>query len=485
MIIISQMATMISRSFLFGRYERKVVKNVLQFNYCRNSTKLPRFIRTSTSLSNTSINNETPESDVVSDEIPKNTSKKSIESPLLKQLQAIIRFNGPLTLHNYMKEVLINPVSGYYMSNDMFGPEGDYITSPEISQMFGEMVAIWIYNEWYKMGSPKPFQLLEFGPGRGTLMKDILRVLQKLGLKESDMTVQMVEMSLHLIEIQESNLCDPDAKYECDESVDGYYKHSSTKYGGHNIYWHRNICTVPKEFTFYLAHEFFDALPIHKLIHTEEGWKELLVDLDDSDDGPHHLRYVISRHGTPAAKVYIHSSEIRKELEVCPEAGVVMNDLARRIEENGGAALIMDYGHNGTETDTFRGFRNHKQQNPLQEPGTADLTADVDFSYLRQQTEDHCVSFGPVSQAFFLKNIGIELRLQNLLKTSSHEQQRNLLSGYKMITSPEQMGERFKFMAIFPAVMKEFLTKFPPAGFHRNISTDEEDKVIMNRHKDN
>lgn len=438
----------------------------------------------STKLFNKESNEENFKSDIDLLKSTKDLYTKSIKSPLLKQLQAIIKFNGPLTLHEYMKEVLINPISGYYMAHDMFGAEGDYITSPEISQMFGEMLAIWIYNEWYKMGSPKPFQLLEFGPGRGTLMKDVLRVLQKFGIKDTDMNVHMVEMSMHLSEVQQSNLCDPDLKYKCDESVDGYYHHSSTKFGDHNIYWHRNICTVPEDFTFYLAHEFFDALPIHKLIETEEGWKELLVDIDESKDGPHHLRYVISRHTTPAAKMYIHSDEKRKELEVCPEAGVIMNDLAQRIEKNGGAALIIDYGHNGTETDTFRGFRNHHQQNPLEEPGTADLTADVDFAYLKRQVDNHCVTFGPVTQAFFLKNMGIELRLQNLLKNSSNEQHRELISGYKMITSPDQMGERFKFMAIFPAVIKEFLTSYPPAGFHRHISTIEEEKAILKRHDD-
>ncbi|KAG7168494.1 arginine methyltransferase NDUFAF7-like [Homarus americanus] len=159
----------------------------------------------------------------------------------------------------------------------------------------------------------------------------------------------------------------------------------------------------------FLAHEFFDVLPIHKIRRTKEGWREVLIDIDE-DDGPHHLRYVLSRTPTPATKIYIQPEDTRDEIEVCPDAAVYCGELANRIEEDGGIALIMDYGHDNKTTSTFR----------------------------------------------------------NLLKQCKQEERKFLISGYKMLVEKEQMGERFKFLAFFPAVVKDFLIKYPPAGFYMN-----------------
>ncbi|XP_047483297.1 protein arginine methyltransferase NDUFAF7, mitochondrial-like isoform X1 [Penaeus chinensis] len=405
------------------------------------------------------------------DETGKQTSlsiKKTPETPLLKQLQARIKFSGPLTVYDYMKEGLINPLSGYYAAGqDMFGSKGDYTTSPEISQMFGEMIGVWIYNEWYKLGSLKPLQLVEFGPGRGTLMQDILRVLRQLGVKGRDLSIHFVEVSPELSQNQEERLCGSSQPYTETNDEGNFYKKNTTS-GGSPIFWYRHLSSVPKRFSVFLAHEFFDVLPVHILRRTKDGWRELLVDIDEGD-GPHHLRYVLSRSETPASKLFVEPEETRDEVEVSPDAAVLCKDVAKRIEDSGGLALIMDYGHDGKLTDTFRAFKNHKQHHPLSEPGTADLTADVDFAYLKKQVQEDLITYGPVTQSFFLQNMGIEVRLANLLKNSKPEEQTNLISGFKMLTDRHQMGERFKFLAFFPGVVKDFLLKYPPAGFYRDF----------------
>ncbi|XP_069958173.1 protein arginine methyltransferase NDUFAF7 homolog, mitochondrial isoform X3 [Cherax quadricarinatus] len=388
-------------------------------------------------------------------------NSKSPETPLLKQLKARIKLSGPLTVYDYMKEVLINPVAGYYAAGqDMFGSQGDYITSPEICQMFGELVGVWVYSEWYKLGSPKPLQLVELGPGRGTLMQDILRVLQQFGEAGSDLSVHFVEVSEELSCKQEEKLCgvvqsnkeidivqayqvmlDPSSKQytafpthqglmqyrtmpfglvtACatyvrlmrkvldDYEKELYFKKSTTT-GGSPVFWYRHLGSVPRSFSVFLANEFFDVLPIHKICKTEDGWREVLIDIDEGD-GPHHLRYVLSRAETPATKVFIQPEETRDEIEVSPDAAVLCEELASRIEEDGGIALIMDYGHDGKDSSTFR----------------------------------------------------------NLMKHCHLDEQKSLISGFKMLTDPLKMGTRFKFLAFFPAAVKDFLKKHPPAGFYR------------------
>nr|XP_053652431.1 protein arginine methyltransferase NDUFAF7, mitochondrial-like [Cherax quadricarinatus] len=244
-----------------------------------------------------------------------------------------------------------------------------------------------------------------------------------------------------------------------------YFKKSTTT-GGSPVFWYRHLGSVPRSFSVFLANEFFDVLPIHKICKTEDGWREVLIDIDEGD-GPHHLRYVLSRAETPATKVFIQPEETRDEIEVSPDAAVLCEELASRIEEDGGIALIMDYGHDGKDSSTFRAFKNHALHDPLCEPGTADLTADVDFAHLKGQIQERVITYGPVTQSSFLTNMGIEFRLANLMKHCHLDEQKSLISGFKMLTDPLKMGTRFKFLAFFPAAVKDFLKKHPPAGFYR------------------
>nr|XP_060609938.1 protein arginine methyltransferase NDUFAF7, mitochondrial [Anolis sagrei ordinatus] len=378
------------------------------------------------------------------------SSEKAAENnamtPMLKHLVMKIKSTGPITVAEYMREVLTNPVKGYYVQHDMLGESGDFITSPEISQIFGELIGIWFVSEWIANGKPNKFQLVELGPGRGSLTSDILRVFNQLNslLHKCDISVHLVEISSKLSEIQASVLTE--GKIELQESCLTYMQ-GLTK-TGLPVFWYRDLNDVPGGFNFYLAHEFFDALPIHKFQKTEKGWRELLVDIDP--EALDKLRFVLAPSATPAAEAFIHDKESRDHVEVSPDAGVTIQKLAHNIEENGGAALIIDYGHDGTKTDTFRGFCGHKLHDVLTSPGMADLTADVDFSYLKRMAQG-VAALGPIKQQDFLRNMGIDIRLQVLLQNANDANNRNqLLRSYEMLMDLDKMGGRFNFLAMLP-----------------------------------
>jgi len=367
---------------------------------------------------------------------------------LLRELCAKIRFSGPITVAEYMREVLTNPVQGIYMNNSPLGAEGHFVTSPEISQVFGECIGIWLLNEWMKMGAPLPMQIVELGPGKGTLLNDILRTITQLRPKDQP------HISLHLVEISEEM-----RKLQVEKLCGSPTNLTKSKYGN-EIFWYDNLRDVPKQFSLFISHEFFDALPIHKFVKTKEGWREILIDVDTLSEEP-KLRYIRSRNETPTALLVdpFHSSD---DLELCPQAGIICKQISDRIDQFGGIGLIADYG-GSNQTDTFRAFRNHKQVDPLELPGTADLTADVDFNYISSQISPDCSWFGPITQAAFLHYAGIGTRCQQLLRGGADE--KIILDAYQTLTSPEKMGERFKFACLFPKTMESIHKEDPPVGF--------------------
>nr|XP_009932720.1 PREDICTED: NADH dehydrogenase [ubiquinone] complex I, assembly factor 7 [Opisthocomus hoazin] len=326
--------------------------------------------------------------------------------------------------------------------------EREYCIASRLLSDKRQLIGIWYVSEWIATGKPQAFQLVELGPGRGTLTDDILRVFNQLAslLSKCDVSIHLVEVSPKLSEIQALMLTG--GKVQSNPEDESAYMKGVSK-TGIPIFWYRDIQDVPPGYSFYLAHEFFDALPIHKFQRTEKGWREVLVDIDP--DVPDQLRFVLSPSSTPATENFIPPEETRDHVEVCPEAGVILQRLVCRIEKDGGAALVADYGHDGTKTDTFRGFRNHKLHDVLRAPGTADLTADVDFSYLRKMTQGRTATLGPIKQREFLKNMGIDLRLQVLLQNSHDTATREqLLHSYDMLMNPQKMGDRFHFFALLP-----------------------------------
>ncbi|CAH1978266.1 unnamed protein product [Acanthoscelides obtectus] len=370
-----------------------------------------------------------------------------------------------------MREVLVNPMAGYYMHKDMLGESGDFITSPEITQMFGEMIAVWLINEWQKAGSPRPIHIIELGPGRGTLSNDILNVFNHFKV--------LHKASLHLVEVSPF-LSSAQARRLCIQSNlttnDGPAYRRGISHHGIPVFWYNQLEDVPPGFTLLIAHEFFDALPIHKFHKVHGNFKEVLIDIDTKDDpdikGEYKFRYVLSRNDTPMLQVLITKGETRDHVEVAPDSIRISKLIAERIKKLGGVALICDYGHFGTGTDTFRAFKQHKQVDPLMMPGTADLTADVDFKLLCESFNSvkDVLCLGPVTQRDFLLETGLEYRfeaLKNTIKDAKHIA--NLTNCYNYLTDNDKMGERFKFLAVFPSVMKKIFERCPVIGFQAAV----------------
>ncbi|XP_011871021.1 PREDICTED: NADH dehydrogenase [ubiquinone] complex I, assembly factor 7 homolog isoform X2 [Vollenhovia emeryi] len=390
------------------------------------------------------------------------------KADLYRQLYAKMLACGPITLAEYMKEILTHPTAGYYTTRDVFGQRGDFTTSPEISQLFGEIVAIWIISEWRKI-SRDSIQLVELGPGRGSLISDILRVFKKLNLLNK-VSVHLVEISPVLAAIQAEKLCAESRDIE--PRINEGQKNSVTHYKegvtreGVKLYWYRSINDVPRKFSVFVAHEFFDALPIHKFQKTDKGWREVLIDIVQ-DSKEERFRYVLSQVPTAACKVYLSPHEKRDHVEMSPQCSVIVDHMSQFLWEHGGFALVIDYGHEREKTDTFRAFRRHELHDPLLNPGTADLTADVDFLLMKEiaRKDDRLITFGPVTQRKFLKSLGIDLRLKMILQNATGAQKEQIESGYRMITDEDKMGNCFKVLSLFPFVLKDHLTKWPVAGF--------------------
>uniref|UniRef100_A0A1A9WU50 Protein arginine methyltransferase NDUFAF7 n=1 Tax=Glossina brevipalpis TaxID=37001 RepID=A0A1A9WU50_9MUSC len=389
-------------------------------------------------------------------------AKKTID--ITKQLKAKILATGPITVADYMREVLTHPHGGYYMHKDVFGREGDFITSPEICQIFAELIGIWFLTEWYKLGTLQ-FQLIELGPGRGTLIRDLLRVLTHFKVNPQ-FSIHLVEISPYLSSLQAERICHNSTSV--DDNTSRFYRKGETA-SGVKVFWYKHYEDVPRNFSLVIAHEFFDALPIHKLQFDKNLWKEVLIDIISDITDKSDFRFVLSKEQTPVSKIYRPlENEKRLCLEYSLEGDCLISTIAKRLQADGGIGLIIDYGHFGDKTDTFRGFRKHALHDPLINPGSADLTADVDFRRLKHTAEknNEVITFGPIKQSSFLQQMQGEIRLERLLKNALPENQNLLKSGYEMLVDPKQMGSRYNFFSMFPAVLKEHLNKFPVNGFH-------------------
>lgn len=218
-------------------------------------------------------------------------------------------------------------------------------------------MAVWCLCEWEKCGSPKPLQLIELGPGRGTLAQDVIRVFARFGLS-NQISLHLVEISPHLCDVQARRLCCNFSDTKKEDSAAPYYRHGET-ISGIKVYWYHKIEDVPKAFSIYLAHEFFDAMPIHKFQLVDNKWREVLIDIDREKKNT--FRYVIAKSMTPMLNLFLNRPWIkqatenqRKHLEYSVETEKIIETIANTMEEFGGFALIMDYGHFGDKTDTFR-----------------------------------------------------------------------------------------------------------------------------------
>ncbi|KAF9352341.1 NADH dehydrogenase [ubiquinone] complex I, assembly factor 7 [Mortierella sp. NVP85] len=361
-----------------------------------------------------------------------------------------------MSVAHFMRQVLVNPLSGYYMKGDVFGSQGDFITSPEISQMFGELLGIWFLVQWTNIGKPSRIQLAELGPGRGTLMMDMLRAASRFKEFRNAITgVHLIEASPGLRRVQRQTLCGIPIS---EEQIGGGSPEGITaavRSDGLQILWHDVFADLPAECSMIVAHEFFDALPIYKFEKTADGWRELVVDLEEEESSPYHLRFVLAPGPTQASKAiaehpaYDHFQP-GDRIEVSPDSFRVMLEMAQHINKNSGSALIVDYGKDHIQGDTLRGIHKHKFTHVLTQPGNVDLSADVDFQYLKQAAEGLVDCHGSVTQAHLLHSLGIGARLNMLLAKAAAHRRETLISSYHRLVDPKEMGNVYRVMAITP-----------------------------------
>jgi len=337
-----------------------------------------------------------------------------MSGPLADHLRRVIRTAGPQTIDRFMAEILMHPTHGYYRRGDRVGADGDFITAPEISQMFGELIGLWLAQMWQGAGAPATVRLVELGPGRGTLMRDALRAMQIVpGLPEA--------IDLHLVESNQS------------------FRHAQADLPAT---WHDSLQNVPAGPLLVIANEFFDALPVKQWVRAEHGWLERAVGLSAQD----RLCYTGLPAETPPQAACHHPGQI---VEASPAAQGLAADLADRLARHGGAALIIDYGYEGPAAgDSLQALYRHTKVCPLTHLGEADITAHVDFSALSLATKA-ARAWGPVGQGAFLSALGIGLRAERL--TAAAPQRRDEIDqAVHRLTHPSAMGTLFKVMALTP-----------------------------------
>ena len=345
-----------------------------------------------------------------------------LETIIRKQIAA----NGPMPVSRYMELCLTHPDHGYYLKQDPLGREGDFVTAPEVSQMFGELIGLWAASVWAAMGSPSEVKFIELGPGRGTMMTDALRAIKILPQFYKAVSVHLVEPS-------------PALRARQDETLDRA-KH---------VEWYDSLSDVTEGPSIILANEYFDVLPIHQVVKADDGWHERMIDVDDDI-----FIYGVAKEPTPRFEVLM-PSQVRAApngaiYEWRPDTEIM--DIARRVRDQGGAALIIDYGHIRSDAgDTFQAVAKHSFTNPLRNPGDSDITAHVDFEALAKAAEIlGARAHGPVEQGAFLNKLGIEQRSLTLMKNSSHEESVLVAAALKRLTGKGRngMGQLFKVLGI-------------------------------------
>jgi NADH dehydrogenase [ubiquinone] 1 alpha subcomplex assembly factor 7 len=347
-------------------------------------------------------------------------------TPLEAKIRRIIAVDGPMSVAAFMQLCLGDPVHGYYMTRDPLGRGGDFITAPEISQMFGELIGLWAAAVWQAMGAPARLALAELGPGRGTLMADALRAARVVPAFVAALGVHLVETSPVLRRLQQERLAGL----------------------GVPVAWHGDIADVPDGPLIVIANEFFDALPVHQAVKAADGWHERMVGVDAGalafalhpDPIPGFAAIVPGRlAGASAGAVYEWRS------------GDVTAEIARRVAGHGGAALALDYGHRESALgETLQAVGRHRFADPLASPGEVDLTAHVDFAALARTAEGAGARVhGPVAQGEFLRRLGIEARAAALRATASAAQAADIDAALARLAGAERdaMGELFKAIA--------------------------------------
>jgi NADH dehydrogenase [ubiquinone] 1 alpha subcomplex assembly factor 7 len=348
-------------------------------------------------------------------------------SPLENEIRRLIAIAGPLPLGEYMRLCLTHPQYGYYINRDPLGAGGDFVTSPEISQMFGELIGLWMAAVWRQMGAPENVRLIELGPGRGTLMYDALRAARVVDGFRAAAVLHLVEISPALRQVQERRL----------ETLDV------------PILWHDTLADVPGGASIIIANEFIDALPVRQAVRQADGWHERVI--ETAPEG----NLII---GTARDPLPFFETSMPRGLRQAPLGAIyewrtddIALELGRRMR-NEGAALVIDYGHAHFGLgDTLQAVAGHSFTDPLRAPGNADLTAHVDFEALAQCAESMGARIhGPIRQRDLFLRLGIETRAAALKASAPRDKAADIEIAFSRLIADgaRGMGELFKAIAI-------------------------------------
>lgn len=362
-------------------------------------------------------------------------------TPLGKIIADMIQSSGPMDLATYMTLCLTHPEHGYYTSQtQVFGRKGDFVTAPEISQLFGEMIGFWVADLWAQLNKPAPFILAELGGGKGTMMRDALRVLARIpGLVQG--------MRLCLVEISEARIAEQAA------ALNGY-----------DVTWYAQLDELPNDVPIIIVNnEFFDVLPVRQVIGTAQGVDEVVVGLSQNGE------LQLGRVARVPSDLPLLSSPRRDDkdgevVEFSPARDAVARAIYQRVRHQGGAMLTIDYGYDTpTGVSTIQAVQGHTRVDFLSAPGEVDLTALVDFARLKQlAVENDLQVAGPVGQGDFLLNLGITERAEKLRANASNDQVRDIRSALDRLTGADQMGSLFRVLCAYHDPAQQL----HPAGFN-------------------
>ena len=334
---------------------------------------------------------------------------------LKEKIHNIIVENGPISIASFMEISLNDKKYGYYRKKMPLGSKGDFVTSPDISQIFGEIIGIWILDIWIKLKEPNNFQIVDLGGGRGTLLKDINRVL-----KNKIKNFIFIDINEELIKLQKKTLRDASHFEEIND--------------------------IPKKPTIFIGNEFLDTFPVHQFIKKNNYWKEVCVNSDKK-------KLFFSYETTKLSKKLISSNfdNLKEDsiIEINFKIREIINNISNFIKKNSGAAIFFDYGYLDGHGDSFQGIKDNKPINPLSDPGFVDLTSHVNFKDIKLQAKKNNINFyGPNTQSLFLEEMGAIQRLRILERNAKDHQRKDLRIGLNRLMSDKEMGNLFKVIAL-------------------------------------
>lgn len=345
---------------------------------------------------------------------------------LAARIKSLIEVSGPISVAQYMTLCLAHPEAGYYKTREPFGRKGDFITAPEVSQMFGELIGVWCIGAWIALGRPAKFVLCEIGPGRGTLMADLLRTAATVAPAFAEAAgVVMVETSPRLVETQRVTLAGAPVAVE----------------------WVNSFGEVPDGPLVLVANELFDALPVHQYVKAAGRFRERAVGL-----GPHGEFVFAAGAGSIDESLLPPNHAATPEgtiFEASPARTALMDEITTRIASAHGAALLVDYGHlEPGFGDTLQALRRHRPVDVFADPGEADLTSHVDFAALAHCARAAGCRTVATTQGRFLLGIGLLERAGRLGAGKGETVQEQIRSDVERLAAPGQMGDLFKVLCV-------------------------------------